>query len=157
MVLAHIAQSESIEVKALPALIQKGIDYLRNTDFSLLEDKTYEIDGKKLFVIVQSYKTKPAAECKSESHKKYLDIQYIISGEEIIQLGYPHADNIFETEYLEDKDRWNYAKVVGEFDVPMRAGMYAVFFPTDIHRPSCHLNGEQKVRKAVVKIAIDAL
>jgi len=156
MILAHISQTQT-EVKILPQAIQKALDYLRTADFSTLEDKTYEIDGKNIFVIIQSYTTKPASQCKSESHKKYLDIQYIIEGEEIIRLGYPHADNVFETEYLEEKDRWNYSSVVAEFDVPLYTGMYAIFFPTDIHRPGCWLNGETKVRKAVVKIAIDIL
>ena len=42
----------------------------------------YELDGKNLFALVQEYTTKNPEEAKNEAHRKYIDIQCVLSGEE---------------------------------------------------------------------------
>jgi biofilm protein TabA len=145
------------EVKGLPKAIQKGMEYLKSTDFSKLEDKTYQIEGDKIYVIVSTYDTKPKAESKAEVHKKFLDIQFIISGEEIIGVGYDNPGNVLMQEYDAAKDRTLFKTVVNEVDYPFLPGHFVVFFPTDVHRPGVVYNTAKKVRKAVVKIAVDLL
>src|SRR6476659_5128182 len=127
----HLGQ----EVKGLPQAIQKGIDYLKSTDFSKLEDKKYTIDGDKMYVVISTYDTKPKAESKAEVHKNFLDIQFIISGEEIISVGYDNPGNAVMQEYDAAKDRTLFTSVVNELDYPVAAGHWIVFYPTDIHRP----------------------
>ena len=62
--------------------LQMGLKYLKETDFSSLENGKYEISGEKIYAIVQDYTSKPLEEGKFEAHKNHIDIQYIIEGEE---------------------------------------------------------------------------
>lgn len=145
------------EVSGLPKAIQRGVEYLKNTDFSKLEDKKHAIEGDNMYVIVSTYDTKPKAESKAEVHKNFLDIQYIISGEEVIGVGYDNPGNGLMQEYDAAKDRTLFTNVVNEVEHPVLPGHFVVFFPTDIHRPGVVYNNACKVRKAVVKIAVDLL
>ncbi|MCS7005356.1 MAG: YhcH/YjgK/YiaL family protein [Cytophagales bacterium] len=157
MILSNLFQ-EGKEFELLPKAIQKALHYLRTTNFSEMKDGTYEIDGKKMFVILQSYTTANPENIKAESHKKYIDIQYIIEGNEIIRVAFPHKSNVFTDEgYQEEKDKWNYKELANEIDIPMYSGTFVILFPTDIHRPGCIWHKISNVRKAVVKIAIDLL
>ena len=66
--------------------IYKGLELLRDTDFSKLEDARVEVDGEDLFYLLQSYESKPANDTP-EAHKKYVDIQFLISGRPFCVLG----------------------------------------------------------------------
>ncbi|MHC4951330.1 MAG: NanQ anomerase/TabA/YiaL family protein, partial [Planctomycetota bacterium] len=55
----------------------------------------YEVDGENLFYIVDEYETKPIEKGRLEIHRKYLDIQYIVRGEECI--GYAPLEGLTET------------------------------------------------------------
>ena len=70
------------DLKKYPAAIAKAITYLTETDFDNLADGVYEIDGKMMYAQVFTFTSKPASECKPELHRKYLDVQFWISGEE---------------------------------------------------------------------------
>ena len=65
-------------------LIKKAFEYLKQTDFSGMENGKHIIDGDALFAILQEYDTKNDTDAKLEAHRKYIDVQYIISGEELI-------------------------------------------------------------------------
>ncbi len=129
--------------------LKKGFEYLSNTDFTNIEVGKYEIDGKEVFAMVSEYESKVNEECRPEAHRAYADIQYIISGREAI--GYaPLNGQAPTTEFNFEKDIVFYS---GD-TVPaiLEAGMFAVFFPHDIHRPCMQINGPEKVKKVVVKV-----
>ena len=63
--------------------VMRGLELLRDTDFSQWEDGRHEIDGERLFVLLQSYETKLENDTP-EAHKKYIDIQYLLSGQELL-------------------------------------------------------------------------
>jgi len=80
-----------------------GLKYLKNTDFSAMENGKYEIKEGKVYAIVQDYNSKPELEGKFEAHRKFVDIQFIVEGEEKIGVG--NLDDFEEnTEYDEEKD-----------------------------------------------------
>ena len=66
--------------------IYRGLELLRDTDFSQQEDGRHEVDGDDLFYLLQSYDTKEVNDAP-EAHKKYADIQFLISGREKIGVG----------------------------------------------------------------------
>src|ERR1700755_2245584 len=70
--------------QGLGAPFSKAFDYLANTDFSQVEKGKYEIDGTHVFAIVNEYDTVPASGQQMEAHKKHIDVQYIVSGHELI-------------------------------------------------------------------------
>lgn len=131
---------------------EKSFQYLKETDFNKTEDGKYEIDGDNIFVMINSYETKSAHEAKPESHIKYIDIQYIISGEEYI--GYSFLEGKKPTEDLfKEKDVAFYLCPV-DF-IKFKKGMFAIFYPDDIHAPGVSVSDGGQVRKVVIKIKIN--
>ena len=141
------------ELAFLPAPILRALDYLKKCDWQTLENTKQEIDGENMFMVVAEYETKPPDEKKAEQHQQYIDVHYIISGKEVIGLGYAHEANVVIDSYDSTKDRISYRTIKDEAYLPLLTGMFAIFFPADIHRPGLHCDGQQKVRKAVIKIA----
>ena len=84
--------------------MRAAFDYLRRTDFSKTPDGRQEIDGDRVYAIVQRYRSKPSTEAKWEAHRRYLDVQYIAEGVE--RIGYaPLKDGLaVEHDYDSQKD-----------------------------------------------------
>ncbi len=156
MILGNIANFEQ-DKKGLAGALVKGLEYLKNTDFDKLPEGKYQLDGDKFKAIVQEYETAPKSENQAETHRKYIDIQYLHRGTEIIGYGLFNSENEILEDCSADKDAIFYLTVKDEVDLVFRAGMYAVFFPTDVHRPCCSFGERQKVKKVVLKVAVDLL
>jgi biofilm protein TabA len=147
------------EKEAFPTALRKGIEYLRDTDLQHLQPGKYEIDGEDMFVMIQEAETALKSERKFESHIKYIDIQYLISGEEEI-IGYARksSGNVITVNELETNDYALYEAAEGEMDLLLKPGMFAVFFPSDLHRPVCSSKTVgTKIKKAVIKVNIALL
>jgi len=131
--------------------IAKAFDYLENTDFENIECGKYIIEEDNIYAIVQDYQTKPIDPCKWEAHKKYIDIQYIVQGQELI--GYTNIENVESiTEYDTDKDITFYT---GEGDfITAKSGYFVILWPQDAHMPGIFVNETEYVKKVVVKIKI---
>ncbi len=142
------------ELGFLPAPILRALDYLKKCDWQILENTKQKIDGESMFMVVDEYETKPPNDKKAEQHQQYIDVHYIIRGEEVIGLGYANEANVVIDPYDLAKDRISYREIKDEAYISLLTGMFAIFFPADIHRPGLHSNGKQKVRKAVIKIAV---
>lgn len=130
---------------------EMGFRYLHETDLTELADGRYDIDGDEVFVLLSSYETKSPAEKLPEAHRKYADIQFIVSGNE--NIGYAHLENQKnKIDYNEDKDIIFYDEVSFYFKLPQ--GKFAVFLPDDIHMPGI-IDGEvNMIKKAVVKVKL---
>jgi len=156
MILGHIGQGER-EGVLYPKIIQKGLAYLRDTDFSTMADGKYKVDGESMVAIISEYSPAPKENRKAETHNKHIDIQYIYSGEEIMGFG-QLTDGVETAEgYLSEKDATFYKSVENEIDITVAQKMYAVFFPWDIHRPGCMSKPGVKVRKVVLKLKVSDL
>ena len=131
--------------------LQKGFDFLSTTDLANLTPGRHEIDGSNVFALVSEYDSKEHGECRLEAHRTYTDIQYIVSGREAI--GYAILGNQeVLIPFSEEKD---IAFFTGESaPLILEAGMFAVFFPQDVHRPCMQIDGPEKVKKVVVKVKI---
>lgn len=133
--------------------IAKAFDYLRANDFSQIENGKYELDGPGVYALVQRYQTRPLAVAVWESHRRYIDVQFVFRGEE--RFGYvplSQAPAITQP-YQEPTDVQLYAP--GLLTVPLKAGQFAVFFPQDIHAPCLAENDVlTEIIKVVVKVAV---
>ncbi|HMD67509.1 MAG TPA: YhcH/YjgK/YiaL family protein [Chitinivibrionales bacterium] len=156
MFLSSLARLDH-DAPLLPALLVKGLTYLRSTDFSTMAPGRYEIDGPEMFALVQEYRTQPKSQKKAESHANYIDVQFVHSGSETI--GFAPAGST--AEILEDltigKDMVTYKSVPDETDCVLTSGMYAILFPGEIHRPQCSHGPDAQVRKVVLKVAMAAV
>lgn len=128
--------------------VVEGLEFLAKTDFSKLEDGRHVINDY-MYVNVETYQTKEDA--LFEAHRDYIDIQYIISGEEKIGVA-RYSDCTENTPYDKERDI-EFLNGEGEF-YPMRTGDYMILYPTDAHKPSISLNEKATVRKAVVKVRV---
>jgi len=143
--------------RVLPAALVRGLEYLRDTDFYKLEPGRYEIDGTAIFALVQEYLPVPKREKNPEAHRKYLDIQYVFQGSEII--GFSLENRVTEVleDHLAERDLLFFKSVQNEMDLILTQGMYTILFPQDIHRPGCCYGEKGRVKKVVVKISKDLL
>ena len=104
---------------------------------------------------VDVYVSKDPEICRYESHKKYIDVQYIVEGEELVYVTDIKNLQIIE-EYSEEKDVMFFEG--GENVEPklMTPGKYLVFYPQDGHKPSVRVTGVgNMVKKIVFKVKID--
>ena len=132
--------------------INQAFAYLRHTDLAAIAPGRYTIDGDNLFAIVQEYATLDKASEKMESHRKHIDVQYMISGSELVG----HAllkDQLPCKEYDDQVDYMLFGEDPSFF-TKMAAGTFMVFYPTDLHMP-CIMDGESSmVKKVVVKVKL---
>lgn len=128
-------------------------EFLKNNDLDTLSLGKYQILGDDVFASVSEYLPKDAENCRFESHKKYIDLQYVISGEE--KMGVVALGDLQEVEaYDACKDLAFYGTEVegAKYEVA-DSSKYFVFFPSDVHRPSMKNSADSvMVKKVVVKI-----
>lgn len=132
-------------------LIKKAFEYLKQTDFSKMENGKHILDGDDVFAIVQEYDTKNDADAKLEAHRKYIDVQYIISGEELIGVR-PLINQAPCKEYDVGNDYALYDDTCSF--VKIEPGQFAVLFPQDLHKPCIKVDGFIKVKKVVMKVKV---
>lgn len=149
MIIDHIKNLKNYPF--LDTHLLRGLELLRDTDFSKVEDSTYEVEGRDLYYFIQSYPTRPENETP-EAHRKYIDIQYMICGTERMDVGQLEAMTE-EVIAKPENDIWFYR---GPSDtITLTEGMFAVFFPNDAHAPCISpAAGSNDVRKCVVKVRI---
>jgi YhcH/YjgK/YiaL family protein len=138
----------------MTAGLRKAIDFLGRQDLMSLSDGREEIDGERVFALIQRYETATVDEPKFECHRKYIDVQFIASGEEVI--GWAPVGNLSVTEtYDADKDICFGTVAAGTW-VPVRleAGQLMVLWPEDAHAPKGAAGRPSKVMKIVVKVAM---
>lgn len=148
----------------LHADFAKAFDILTDKALSQKEDGKYAVDGENIYYTIQRYTTKPLSEGKLEAHRKYIDIQFLLSGVEI--LGYAPLKGLTTTEvYNPQKDIafFNTPKEITK--VKLEPGLFCILFPNDTHLPGRYevspaggpcrqLNGPSEVLKMVIKIRL---
>jgi YhcH/YjgK/YiaL family protein len=143
------------QIPASPRLMQ-ALNYIRTANALELPDGRYEIDGVEVYALIQSYQTLPIDEnAKYEAHRKYIDVQFIASGVEI--MGWVPLEQMQVTkEYNPEKD-----VCLGTCPVNIatltrvEAGQAAIFFPQDAHAPKLACGDPASVKKIVVKVAVE--
>ncbi len=124
-------------------------DYIKNNDLSKMDCGKHEIRGNEVFFNLQEYETKPIQ--KLEAHRKYIDIQVVVSGEEY--MGYTNFDNTTVSEqYNDEKD---IMFLLGNVDKVLAYNKtFVIFYPQDAHMPALSVKEPMRVKKAIFKILI---
>lgn len=129
-----------------------GFDFIKRVIAENTEIGKYELDGKKVYALVQEYCPKEDSN-RYEGHKNYIDIQFIVSGKEFMQ----YADTNTCTpsdEYNSEKDVQHFTADALTAKLECSANDFAIFFPHDIHKPGIKLIEGETVKKVVVKVHI---
>lgn len=128
--------------------------FLDGHDLEALPLGRYDLD-KGIYINVEEYETYPRRERQYEAHKKYVDMQIVIRGEEKICVA--EERNLHRaTKYDPCRDIGFYHNDVPGTDYTMRAGDCLMLFPQDGHMPCLRVRGGKgiPVKKAVVKIPV---
>lgn len=138
-------------------LWEKAFEFIGTLTAKSDEGK-YILDGDNLFVGIDSYTTKMRDNAKPETHRKYVDIQILLSGRETIEVD-AKSKLIISEPYDVERDLEFYQRPdAAPASVELKSGAFAVFFPDDAHTPGLAINNTPtRVKKAVVKIAVDQL
>lgn len=127
----------------------QGFAFLKDQDLENIKPGKYPIDGENVFAIVMEVANVEFEKTTWESHRKYIDIQYLIKGKELI--GITTESNVVPTgDYDEKNDIIFYT---GEGDVhSFKPDSFFIFFPQDLHRPCIKVEGFDPVKKIVIKV-----
>lgn len=138
---------------SMTVALKKAIDFLRRQDIHNLADGRVDIDGQDVFALVQRYETVKTDTPKFEYHRQYIDIQYIVSGKEVI--GWAPVERMTITETYDMEKDICFGTVPKEEITPvyLQAGQLAVLYPEDGHAPKLAAGKPSHVVKIVVKVA----
>ncbi|EHQ30161.1 YhcH/YjgK/YiaL family protein [Mucilaginibacter paludis] len=139
------------QYKLNKAVWDKAFAYLKNTDLDKLPVGKYPIDGDNCFASVTDNPTKPYEQTAWESHRKYIDLQYVIQGAEKMAV-IPVSEAKVTAPYLEAKDVAHYDAEGKVYEA--RPGSFFLFFPPDAHRPNIKVDGIEHDKKIVLKIKV---
>jgi len=133
------------------ALWDKAFAYLKQTNLQTLANGRYAIDGDNVYAIVTEAPSKDYDKTAFESHRKYIDLQYVITGNE--NMGRASLASVTVSKpYNESNDLANYAGEGKIYTIPQ--GSFMLFFPSDAHRPNITPGGNKVVKKIVIKIKV---
>lgn len=132
----------------------KAFAFMKDNDLTKLELRRYDIDGDNLFALIQEYVSKNVEDARFESHQRYIDVQYVVSGKE--KMGIASVSQ--KQDVLEPYDATNDIEFMTvSQDVSCKASpeRFFIFFPSDLHRPGLKDGENSQVRKVVLKLKID--
>ena len=136
---------------------QLAFDFIMSLDHDV-EAKKYPLQGDDIFAIVMDYETRYPENAVLESHRKYMDIQSVITGEE--GMGWCQVDELqIDTPYDSCRDAQFYKQPEqGLLRLSLYPGNFVALFPHDAHIAS--LMTQQLpvlTKKVVVKVNVNLL
>jgi biofilm protein TabA len=129
----------------------KAFEYIQNSNFGDNATGKIDIDGHELYAIISEYSPKLENDVFWEAHKRYIDLQYIIKGEE--RIGYTSINNLEIIKPYDNENDVLLGKADGSY-VKMKSGDFMVLFPDDGHKPGIISSGNSQVKKLVLKVKI---
>ena len=135
-----------------PKAVERALGFLKSHDFTTFAGGRYPIEGDLMYANVDIVNTRVYEETKIEGHKDYMDVQFLVVGEEqmeiLIRQTFPDV-----VEAYDDKDCYFYDPTQGgTIKIDVRPGDYCIFYPGELHRTLIAPNEVQEIRKVVVKI-----
>ena len=144
----NIEKYEGLRINA-----NKILEFVQKVEDSNLADGRYEILGEDLFALVQTYETNSESQCRFETHNKYIDVQYIRQGKEV--MNYKLKDKLVVSEDLsETKDVIFYENPKDYTSVLVEEGSFALFLTDDGNMPGVEYGEKETVKKIVFKIRL---
>lgn len=131
--------------------LSKAMAFIKKIDCSV-KDGRYEICGDAMYAIVFTYRTKKDKTLPFEAHRKYIDLQCMLKGEERIDVVQGRGFRI-KSRYSAGKDALFIYPPKHYFSILLSPGYFTLFYPHDFHRPSQCITAPEEVRKLVIKIS----
>ena len=149
-----IDKIENIDLyKGFQTRLDLALEYLKSNSFDNLKIGKHQIQGDEIFLLMNKYETKSNSSDFLEIHKKYIDVQFMIEGSEIIDYA-PFNNQEIVKEY-DDEGDYSFYKENDVTHLVFKSGMFAIFLPTDLHMPGVIDKTTSLVKKIVIKVLID--
>jgi YhcH/YjgK/YiaL family protein len=133
--------------------LHRALVYARDVARTVADGRI-DIDGDRLYASVATYETGSKEERRFEGHRKYIDVQVLLDGEENTEVSLDKDLPTLEA-YDEKRDVMFLKPPQHVASLVMKPGCFGIFYPHDIHRPGCHLREKRRVRKIVMKVAVE--
>ena len=130
-----------------------AFNYLKTTDLQSLDVGRHEIDADNVFALRADYISKEKHEVPFEIHKKYVDLQYLISGIEIMSITTEINKAEIHTFYDESIDK-EFMTIDESPHYVATPDRFFLFFPSDLHRTDIKLFENSPVKKIVIKVKL---
>lgn len=133
---------------SLNPLFAQAIEFILTNDLHAMELGKIELSGSDLVVNIAQTAPKSKEQAKLETHRAFIDIQIPLSGTEI--MGYTAGKDCLPSDapYQAEKDITFFEGLADSY-IPVKPGMFAIFFPQDGHAPGITPDG---VKKVIVKV-----
>lgn len=133
---------------SLNPLFAQAIDFIKSHDLQAMEIGKTELKGSDLVVNIAQTTPKTKEQAKLETHNAFIDIQIPLSGTEV--MGYRAAKDCVPANapYNAEKDITFFEGLADSY-IPVKPGMFAIFFPQDGHAPGISPDG---VKKVIIKV-----
>ncbi|HDL3245143.1 TPA: YhcH/YjgK/YiaL family protein [Mannheimia haemolytica] len=143
-------------LKSLPPVFTRLCKKLKSLDLVNLELGWQELENG-IRMNVMSFETTPAEGKKAELHRKFIDIQLLIDGEEMIEYGLSQPDLSKYDEYRDEDDYQLTAEIDDKNNLILKPNMFAIFLPYEPHKPGNSVNGNKTLKKLVVKVPVELI
>lgn len=142
----------STDLKQMRLVCPKAADFLESHEIDSLSSGRFDL-GQGDYVNVSSYETKRRDEARYETHERYIDIQVVASGRELVEVA---AKDLLlpEGPYDEESDIAFYSSETPGRGYVLEPGCFLMLMPEDGHMPGLAVDTEAKVTKAVFKIGL---
>lgn len=154
------------EMEFLPKAARDTFEYIKTLNLDEMDPGPHEVPGytrDEAFVNIMDLETRPFEEASPEIHKKYIDIQYLPAGNEIIGFAFDTGNNKVRADITDPETMLNEKDILFYEDAEEESRIYCtqdtvmVLFPWEAHRPACIGKTQAKIRKAVGKVNVDLL
>lgn len=131
--------------------VAKALEWAKSHDMAALEPGRHDIDGDRLYLNLNEYEPKPFEQCKFEAHRRYIDVQVMVSGVERID---SQDVSKCDAEPFNEEDDFTLLEGTAAVQTILTDGTFAVYFPEDTHKPSIAVDGSSHVKKGVFKVLL---
>ena len=144
--------SEYKKYAHLEQKLRLALDFLSRDDLRDYPEGWVELGGG-VRASFQRYTTAPAERLRFETHEHAIDVQFVLSGEEIVQCA-PRVSLPGAPAYDAENDITFYDEPASCVNVVLHEGDYVILPPEDGHKPRCTLHRDSEVRKIIVKVPV---
>ena len=134
--------------------VDRVLEAVRTVTAEAYPTEKRELDGRNAFLLFPNYETHRVENAQFEAHRAYIDVMYMVEGEELIYVKPTAALNRITKPYEEASDALLGAMEEDCTPVLLKAGMFVILFPQDAHAPACCVHDPKPVKKIIGKVRI---
>jgi YhcH/YjgK/YiaL family protein len=134
--------------------LETALRFLQGNELSKMAPGKYEIDGDKIYALIHHYETTPKEKGLWEAHRRYIDVQYVAEGSEL--MGYANIGDMKVSKEYDNGEDYLLFDGCGDY-LTVEPGTFVILTPEDAHMPGTAIAETRSVTKVVVKVLSDLI